>query len=240
MYAIILAAGEGTRLRPYTDDKPKSMVEVDGKPILEYQIEQLVDAGFTDVVIVELYKSEVIKDYFEDGSRFGIAIHHLDQETGDIGSLGAVKKALNQIPKNEEDVVILYGDIISDVSLAALMARHREIRLPMTLWVRDYTVPYGVASVNGEGIINRFTEKPVILINTAVGVVRREIVDDLPDRGDFFGDATKRYEGNMASFIYEGLWLHITDGNDLHLAEEILREQRINREGQNNRGPERL
>ncbi|MDP3988363.1 MAG: sugar phosphate nucleotidyltransferase [Candidatus Levybacteria bacterium] len=113
MYAIILAGGDGTRLRPFTNDIPKPMVEIGGKPILEHLIVQLKKAGIEDVILAEGYKAEIIQNYFEDGQKWEIRIHHIDGLDSKVGSAKAVKESLLTIPKDDlcEDVFIGLGDI---------------------------------------------------------------------------------------------------------------------------------
>src|SRR3989344_5592184 len=119
MYAIILAGGEGTRLRPLTDTKPKSMVEIGKSPILEHQIRQLKKAGVNNIVICESYLPESIQSYFSDGKKFGVNLKHLELAK-ELNSAGAIKRAFGEIPEEEKDILVLYGDIISDVDIGAL------------------------------------------------------------------------------------------------------------------------
>src|SRR3990167_7678460 len=96
--AIILAGGKGERLRPYTNDRPKVMVEVAGKPILAWQIEWLKSQGITKFVLTVSYKYEVVQEYFGDGSEFGIEIDY-SIEDSPLGRGGGIKKAFNRYDK---------------------------------------------------------------------------------------------------------------------------------------------
>src|SRR3989344_4802714 len=112
--AIILAGGKGERLRPYTNDRPKVMVEVAGKPILAWQIEWLKSHGITKFILTVSYKHEVVEQYFGDGSKFGIEIDYSYEETP-LGRGGGIKKAFKSRLIDGSDVVVCNGDIIKEL-----------------------------------------------------------------------------------------------------------------------------
>jgi len=113
MKAIILTAGEGTRMRPLTITKPKTMLQVGGKPILQYNIESLRDAGINDITLVVGYHEEVIKNHFKDGSNFDVKIKYVTQEQrlGTAHAIGSTRE------KVSGKFIILNGDIIVDPTL---------------------------------------------------------------------------------------------------------------------------
>jgi len=115
MYAIVLAGGLGLRLRPYTDDKPKGMVEVLKRPILEYQVEWLRRSGINDVVIACGYRHDAIERYFGDGRRLGINIDYSVEEKP-LGTGGAIKKAFSK-GGVRGTFVVLNGDTITSINL---------------------------------------------------------------------------------------------------------------------------
>jgi len=110
MKAIILTAGEGTRMRPLTVTKPKTMLQVGGKPILQYNVESLRDAGINDITMVVGYREEVIKNHFKDGSDYGVNINYITQEER-LGTAHAIGSTRNSI---HGKFIILNGDIIVD------------------------------------------------------------------------------------------------------------------------------
>src|SRR3989337_2738350 len=113
MRAIILAGGKGERLRPFTDDRPKVMVEVAGKPKLAWPIEWLKSHGITKFVLTVSYMYEVVQNYFGDGSKFGIEVDYSIEETP-LGRGGGIKKAFkSSLLTNSPDVVVCNGDIIT-------------------------------------------------------------------------------------------------------------------------------
>ena len=107
MQIVILAGGLATRLRPLTEKMPKSMVLVEGKPFMEYQIELLKGQGVTDIVMCIGYLGEKIKDYFQDGERFGVRIRYSEEKDRLLGTAGAIK---NAEPLLAEHFFVTYGD----------------------------------------------------------------------------------------------------------------------------------
>ncbi len=116
MYALIIAGGEGERLRPYTSDRPKPMVAVAGKPVLQYQIEWLRQQGVTDAIILCGYRAEVIQGHFGDGGDWGLRIHYsLEEEP--LGRGGALRLGYHLVPPQEGLVIGLNGDTITNQPL---------------------------------------------------------------------------------------------------------------------------
>ncbi len=116
LYALIIAGGEGERLRPYTWDRPKPMVPVNGRPILEYQVLWLRSQGVTHIVMLCHYKAEVVQEHFGDGSRFGVHITYT-VEPEPLGRGGALRLGYQQVPPDQEVVIGLNGDIITNQRL---------------------------------------------------------------------------------------------------------------------------
>ena len=113
MKAVILSAGEGTRMRPLTLTKPKTMLPVAGKPIIQYNIEALRDCGVKDILLIVGYKEEIVRDYFKDGQEFGVNISYATQSKleGTADAIGYGKDFI------EDSLIILNGDIILDVDI---------------------------------------------------------------------------------------------------------------------------
>lgn len=125
--AIILAGGKGQRLRPFTDKCPKGMIKVEGKPILEYQIEWLKSYGVAKVIFACGYLSNIIKEYFKDGKEFGVEIQY-SLEDEPLGRGGAIKKAWELI-KNNNPVVVMNGDIYTEMDLGKVVDTHMQLAL---------------------------------------------------------------------------------------------------------------
>jgi dTDP-glucose pyrophosphorylase len=156
--AIIMAGGEGTRLMPLTKDLPKPMVEINGLPLLERQIRRLCNMGITLVYISVNYLSEVIKDYFGDGSGFGVDIFYLHEDKK-LGTAGA----LSLLPNFHDDspVLVMNGDILTTSDFINLFHFHEEHQSAVTISAIDYHVqiPYGVIQYDGVSV-TALQEKP--------------------------------------------------------------------------------
>mgnify|MGYP001097535347 FL=1 len=121
MKTIIMAGGKGTRIASVASDIPKPMIKVCGKPILEHQIDNLKACGLTDIILVIGYLGYVIKDYFGDGSKFGVKIEYFIEDHP-LGTAGALFK----IPQLTEDFLLLCGDIIIDVDFNRFIEFHKS------------------------------------------------------------------------------------------------------------------
>ncbi|MCU4800327.1 sugar nucleotidyltransferase [Halobacteria archaeon HArc-gm2] len=159
MQAVVLAAGEGTRLRPLTEDKPKGMVEVDGKPILTHCFEQLVDLGAEELLVVVGYKKEVIISHYDDEFQgVPITYAHQREQKGLAHALLTVEEHI------DGDFMLMLGDNIFEANLQDVLNRQREDRADAAFLVEE--VPweeasrYGVCDTNKYGEIVDVVEKP--------------------------------------------------------------------------------
>lgn len=158
MKAVIMAGGEGSRLRPLTCDLPKPMVPVMNKPIMEHTIELLKSHGITDIAITLMYLPQKIKDYFGDGSNFGVNLHYFTEDTP-LGTAGSVKNADEFL---DDTFVVISGDGLTDMNLTKAIEFHRARKSLATLILCKVDVPleYGVVVMDEDGLITRFLEKP--------------------------------------------------------------------------------
>ena len=230
MYALILAGGKGERLRPLTDTLPKPMVPVCGKPILEHQIEWLKIGGVTDVVFLSGYRSDAIQDYFGDGTGFGINTHY-SVEDSPLGRGGAIKAGFINLPANENLVVVLNGDVITEEPLYNLMAVHRNRKSVSsshlaTIMVVPMVSPYGLVDIDSSDTIIGFREKVEMehWINAGVYLFERSISDELPVLGDHETSTFPRLAsaGRLAAVRSRQFWQSVDSFKDLREAEERL------------------
>ncbi len=230
MYALILAGGKGERLRPLTDTLPKPMVPVCGKPILLHQIEWLKAAGVTDVVFLAGYLWEAIQDYFGDGTDFGIRILY-SVEDAPLGRGGAIRNGFPLVPEEEETVVVLNGDIITNEAFASLAARHQEKKRAdssylATIMVVPFVSPYGLVDLNSQDDVVGFREKVEMAhwINAGVYLFDRRIVSELPELGDHETETFPRLaeEGKISALKSRAFWRSVDSFKDLREAEEHL------------------
>ncbi|WP_416839713.1 UTP--glucose-1-phosphate uridylyltransferase AglF [Haloferax sp. DFSO52] len=159
MQAVVLAAGKGTRLRPLTEDKPKGMVEVDGKPILTHCFDQLVNLGAEKLVVVVGYKKEVIISHYDDEYR-GVPITYAHQRE----QKGLAHALLTVEDHIDEDFMLMLGDNIFNANLSDVVKRQREDRADAAFLVEevewDEASRYGVCVTNDYGEITEVIEKP--------------------------------------------------------------------------------
>lgn len=158
MKTVIMAGGRGTRIASVNSDVPKPMIPILGRPILEWQIRCLARQGLTDVILVVGYLGQIIRDYFGDGSRFGVSIRYVTEEEplGTAGALYLLKEELA-----EGDFLLLCGDIIFDVDLARFAAYHREKGALATLLTHPNSHPYdsGIIVADEDGRVTNWLHK---------------------------------------------------------------------------------
>jgi dTDP-glucose pyrophosphorylase len=187
-WAVIMAGGQGRRLRPLTEQVPKPMLRVAGRPILERIVLHLVGFGITRIFLSVLYRSEVIEAHFGDGSRFGASIEYL-RETRPLGTAGALG-LLEETPS--VPLLMLNGDLVTSVDVDRLLAFHTAGRYHATIGTHRYvhTIPYGCVERDGDRVV-ALEEKPAISreVNTGIYVlepavvarVERDVPQSMPD-----------------------------------------------------------
>jgi dTDP-glucose pyrophosphorylase len=181
--AVIMAGGLGTRLRPLTEDMPKPMLPVGGKPLMAWLIEQFRQVGIRHVNITTHYKPDKISDHFGDGSSFGVELNyvHEDKPLGTGGSLRLI-----DTPK--EPLLVINGDILTKVDFRAMLVYHREHRAVMTVAVKQYdiNVPYGIVECEGSRV-SALKEKPQMhfLVNAGVYLLEPKVYEFIPEREHF-------------------------------------------------------
>lgn len=209
--AVIMAGGQGTRLRPLTETTPKPMLPVGGKPLLEHTIDQLRTAGIRRVEITTHYLGEVIKQHFGDGANFGVAISYL-RENEPLGTAGA----LSLREKSDEPLLVVNGDVLSQVDVRAMLDFHNEHKAAMTVAVRrhKFEIPFGVVEIDGVDI-RGVSEKPTIsyLINAGMYVLSGEALSLVPpgqhyDMTDLIRDLTAA-KRRVVGFPIEEYWMDI-------------------------------
>jgi dTDP-glucose pyrophosphorylase len=178
-WVVIMAGGQGRRLRPLTEDTPKPMLPVGGQPLLEVIIRRLVDHGFRRLFLSVNYRSDQIESHFADGSPFNCHIEYLREDRPlDTGG------ALALLPEQPTaPVLVVNGDVLTDVNFSALLDYHTEHAGAATVCVREYTseIPYGVVKCRGDLVV-AFEEKPVqrFLINAGIYLVEPKLLIRMP------------------------------------------------------------
>ena len=190
MNAIILAGGEGTRLKSVTGDLPKPMIRLAGKPVLEHVLTLLRRSGIRDVCITLHYRPDVIRSYFEDGARFGMRLRY-HEETAPLGTAGAVRACADFL--GERDFLVIAGDCVCDFDLKPLMEAHHRHKSAVTiaLYAHEQPLQYGIVLTDREDRVVSFVEKPdwsrVVsdLVNTGIYVVSPEAMRLIPENKPF-------------------------------------------------------
>lgn len=233
-FALSIAGGRGERLRPLTDNRPKSMVEINGKPIIGYQVDWMRAQGVTDVVFLCGYMGEMIQDYFGDGSKHGIKAHYSFEESP-LGRGGAIKQGFALVPKDVKNVLVTNGDVITNQPLAPIAELHAKTGAMGTMMLVPYPSQYGVVESDDQDIVTQFVEKGRLpfWINAGVYLFDRQIESLLPDIGDHetttFQDLAK--QGRLAAYHSEMAWTSIESPKDLSDITDQIREGRLTLSG---------
>ncbi|MEM1641987.1 MAG: nucleotidyltransferase family protein [Desulfurococcaceae archaeon] len=228
MLAAILAGGLGKRLRPYTDDLPKPMIQVADRPILEWQILWLKKYGIREIVLLVGYRKEKIIEYFGSGSKLGVKITYV-VEDDPLGTGGAIKNAEHVLSKDEV-FLVLNGDIITNLNPLLLVEKLNSNRKYLgAIATIPLPSPYGVLDIEN-GDVKGFVEKPVIKdywINAGVYALRREALRYFPEKGDLEKTAfpAMARDGALGGVKYTGIfWKAIDTYKDLEEASAVVKE----------------
>ena len=190
MKAVVMAGGFGTRIQPLTNSRPKPMLPIVNRPMMEHTMMTLKELGITEFIVLLYFKPDVIKDYFKDGSDFGIKITYVLPDD-DYGTAGAVKLAEEYI--GEDNFIIISGDLVTDFDFRKIFDYHaqKQSKLTITLTPVENPLEFGVVIANEEGRIEKFLEKPSWgevfsdTINTGIYIIEPEILNYIPRNENF-------------------------------------------------------
>lgn len=218
MKAVILAGGEGTRLRPLTLSLPKPVVPVVDRPFLRHQLDLLARVGVREVVFSVAYRPERIRSVFGNGAAAGFSIRYAVEDTP-LGTGGAVRNAKDLL---DERTIVFNGDVLTDVDLPAVVAAHEASRAAATLVLTPVPNPsaYGLVETDAEGRVRRFLEKPdpsqitTDTINAGIYILETGILELIPpaqnhsiERGFF---PTLLARGDLVrAHVHRGYWIDI-------------------------------
>jgi mannose-1-phosphate guanylyltransferase/phosphomannomutase len=211
--AVVMAGGEGTRLRPLTSNQPKPMVPIVGKPCMEHILELLRRHGFTDVVVTVAFLPQAIRGYFGDGDTLGMSIEYSVEESP-LGTAGSVRLASGVL---DETFLVISGDALCDIDIGALVATHREKGASVTIGLKsvDNPLEFGIVVTDEDGRIERFLEKPSWgqvfsdTINTGIYVLEPEVLKHVP------GDRPYDFSKELFPLLLEmgrPMYGHVCDG----------------------------
>ncbi|MGC8481052.1 MAG: sugar phosphate nucleotidyltransferase [Acidimicrobiales bacterium] len=194
MKAVIMAGGEGTRLRPLTSTQPKPMLPMADVPMMEHVVRLLARHGFDEIVVTVAYLANAIRTYFGDGSEFGVSISYVSEESplGTAGSVGNARELL------DERFLVISGDVLTDTELSKVWKYHEDQHALATVVLQRVENPldFGIVTTNPDGSIIRFLEKPswgevfTDTVNTGIYIFEPEIFDFIPEGrpSDFSGE----------------------------------------------------
>ncbi|MBX6764797.1 MAG: NTP transferase domain-containing protein [Rubrobacteraceae bacterium] len=188
MKAVIMAGGQGTRLRPLTSNQPKPMIPIANVPCMEHIVNLLKRHGFTDIVVTLQFMPDEIRDYFGDGSRWGVDISYSVEDVP-AGTAGSVKMAERKLDLRGERFLVISGDALTDADLSALVSFHEEKGSEATMVLKSVENPldFGIVITEEDGRISRFLEKPAWgqvfsdTVNTGIYLLEASVMDEIPD-----------------------------------------------------------
>ncbi len=220
MKAVIMAGGEGSRLRPLTCDLPKPMVPVMNIPVMEHVIELLKKHGIIEIAVTLAYLPQKIREYFGNGSSLGVSLHYYTEDNP-LGTAGSVKNTGSFL---NDTFLVISGDSLTDLDITSAIEFHRSRKAKATLVLARVDVPleYGVVLTDGEGAITGFLEKPSWgevfsdTVNTGTYVLEPEILSMIPpgDKYDFSLELFPRLLSKhipMYGYVMSGYWYDIGD-----------------------------
>jgi NDP-sugar pyrophosphorylase family protein len=222
---VIMAGGQGSRLRPHTENCPKPLLQVAGKPMLEHIIERARAEGFQNFVLAIHYLGHMIEEYFGDGGRWQTKIEYLREESplGTAGALGLLT------PRPDVPFVVSNGDVLTDIHYGELLDFHRRHSAMATMAVRahEWQHPFGVVHTKGVDIVG-FEEKPISRshINAGIYVLEPAALDLLGrgDRCDMPALFSRLQQRSMRTIVYpmHEPWLDVGRPDDYTSAQVIL------------------
>lgn len=218
MKAVLMAGGDGARLRPLTIGRPKPMVPLVNKPVMAHILDLLRSHGITEIVVTLRYLASILQGFFEDGSNYGVKLTYVVEDSP-LGTAGSVKHAARWL---DDTFLVISGDALTDFDLTAVVNAHRQRGAKATITLTHVPNPleYGVTIINETSQVVRFLEKPswgeVIsdTVNTGIYVLEPEILDLIPDNGpyDFSKElfpAMLQHNMPIHGYVAEGYWCDI-------------------------------
>ena len=219
---VLMVGGLGSRLRPMTKDTPKPMLEIGGQPILQTIVEGFLKHGFVNIVMCLGYKADMIQNFFQDGSKFGVKIEYITEEKR-MGTAGALTLLKNKIDK---PFFVMNGDILTNVNYEQMFEFHELNNAIATMCIREYDieVPYGVVNINNENICS-IEEKPIhsFFVNAGIYLLDPKSIDLIPINE--FYDMTSLFETLISnnertiSFPLKEYWMDVGNHSDFFKAQ---------------------
>lgn len=225
MKAVVLAGGEGTRLRPFTYVIPKPLMPIGELPIIEVILKQLKGNGFRNVIISTGYKDDLIRMFLKDADkkyRLNITYSHEEKPLGTIGPLSLIRKELN------EPFILMNGDTLCTLDYGKFLDYHKKSGNMVTVVVhkKDVKIDSGVVKLEGDRIVD-YIEKPTNTYYLSIGVqaFNPNVLDYVPDGRLDFPDLVKiliKKGEKVGAYVFDGYWLDIGRHEDYIKANEDI------------------
>lgn len=236
MKAVIMAGGQGTRLRPLTSNQPKPMLPVANRPMMEHIVRLLTRYGFEELVVTLQFLPTLISNFFGDGSEWGASMRY-SQEFVPLGTAGSVKNSASLL---DDAFLVISGDALTDIDLTKVVDFHRRNKALATITLIRVANPleFGIVVTNGEGRIERFLEKPnwgqvfSDTINTGIYVLEREVLDHIPEgqafdfSRDLFPFLLDREEP-LYGYVADGYWCDIGNFEQYMSAHKDIMDRKV-------------
>ena len=225
---LLMAGGFGSRLQPLTNKCPKPMLKVGGRPILETIILNFIESGFKKIIISLNYKGNMIREYFADGSGFGVSIEYIEEDKS-LGTAGSLR-LLPEI-QNSHPLIVMNGDVLTKVNFGHLLDFHASNNSKATMGVSEYNfqVPYGVLKLDNHRIVE-IEEKPnhIFFVNAGIYVLDQDILNCLPGEERFempnLFEQLIKVGHHTAAFPIREYWLDIGQPENLKQAHSDFKD----------------
>lgn len=229
--AVLMAGGEGKRLRPLTENTPKPLLKVGDKPIIEYNIDRLAKVGIENINISINYLGDQLVEYFGDGKQKNLSIQYVkeDKPLGTIGSILLVEQF------KHDDIIVMNSDLLTNIDFADFYKLYKDSDADMAVAATSYHVdiPYAVLEVDGTSEVKSLKEKPryTYYSNAGIYIIKKEILRMIPE--DTFFDITdlmdRILEMNLKLVTYpiNGYWLDIGKHEDFKKAQEDIKHIKL-------------
>ncbi|MDH4223877.1 MAG: NDP-sugar synthase, partial [candidate division Zixibacteria bacterium] len=241
MKTVIMAGGFGTRLRPLTCNLPKPMISIANKPMMEHILTLLKKHNLVDVLTLLYFQGEEIKNYFGDGSKFGVNIQYFTA-TEDYGTAGSVKNAEKLLFETEERerFLIISGDVLTDINLSNAIDFHLKSKSMATMILsrKENPLSYGVVITEEDGKISRFMEKPTWgevfsdTVNTGIYILEPEVLEKIPPLQEY--DFSKELfplilaeRGKLYGYITTDYWRDVGNLSEYSQAQQDILEGKV-------------
>ncbi|MCT4605058.1 MAG: nucleotidyltransferase family protein [Marinisporobacter sp.] len=211
-WAVVMAGGLGTRLRPLTYEVPKPMLKVGDRPILEIIIEQLSMYGFKNILLTVNYKAQIIESYFRDGKDFDVNIEYIHEKKR-LGTAGALKIAKQYL---DDPFIMMNGDLLTKLNFEQLLEYHKKNEFDITVGSKKYDIeiPYGVLDIHETSVVG-LKEKPKMnfFINSGIYCINPKLIEYIPNN-EYYNitdliDEVMKKDYHVGSFPIREYWLDI-------------------------------